>query len=605
MSFSADFITLLKSRAPLAPWIEKKIKLTRKGRLMLGNCPFHQEKTSSFTVYEAQDTFHCFGCGVHGDLIKFVMMSDHLSFREAIEKIAEIVGLRLPEESEYNQESRSNTSLLLASLEAATRFYERQLYANLGRSARAYLDQRHIQDQEKKRFRIGYAPPGNALKNHLLKEGFKESILIEAGLLGIRDRAQASDQSFDYFRDRLIFPILNKQGKPVAFGGRILKEGQPKYLNSHETALFVKGQTLYGMSEALKGQGHDSPLFVVEGYLDVIRLFERGYRAVAPLGTAMTVEQMVLLWKSCKEPYILFDGDRAGREATFKLAQRVLPHLKPGYSFSAITLPEGQDPDSFLEHSDAGLMDALIKQSVPLSDYVWNQHLARHPLKTPEHLAAADAHFKSLSSSIQDRGVQRHYEAFFKEKLFALKSQLPRAVFSRTQEGRVGLKTPSHALKQSIAVVHLKSHVQDSLRHRILVATILNHPDILHEVDQAFVELNFKDKKLDHLRDHLFMIVNDKKELDAVALTAHLKESGFGELIQKLLAKDLYIHASFAHVREKKETALEGWIEIWKHMVEEKSVSADITHLKTQLSNDLTQDTWQKLRLLSEQKLKT
>ncbi|MBX9697508.1 MAG: DNA primase, partial [Alphaproteobacteria bacterium] len=582
MSFSAEFLTLLKSRAPLAPWIEKKFKLTRKGRLLLGNCPFHQEKTSSFTVYEVQDTFHCFGCGVHGDLIKFVMMSDHLSFRDAIEKIAETVGLRLPEESEFKQEARSNTSLLFASIEAATCFYERQLYANLGRTARTYLDQRHIQDREKKHFRIGYAPPGNALKAHLLKEGFKESILIEAGLLGVRDRAQEGDQSFDYFRDRLIFPILNKQGKPIAFGGRILKEGQPKYLNSHETALFVKGKTLYGMSEALRAPDHDAPLFVAEGYLDVIRLFERGYRAVAPLGTAMTVEQMTLLWKSCREPYILFDGDRAGREATFKLAHRVLPHLKPGCSFSAITLPDGQDPDSFLEHSDAGLMDALLKQAVPLSHYLWEQHLVRHPLKTPEHLAAADAHFKSLSSSIEDVGVQRHYDAFFKEKLFTLKSQLPRTSFSRTQAGRVGQSAPSHSLKQNVPVVHLKSHVQDSLRHRILVATILNHPDILHDVDQAFADLNFKDKKLDHLRDHVFMIMNDKKELDAAALTTHLKESGFDELIQKLLAKDLYIHASFAHAREKKETALEGWIEIWKHMVEEKSVSADITQLKVE-----------------------
>lgn len=607
MSFSTEFMDHLKSRVPLASWIEKKIKLTRKGKLLLGNCPFHQEKTSSFTVYEVQDTFHCFGCGVHGDIIKFIMMSDHLSFPDAVQKLADHVGIQLPEEQNAVLKTQHHKRTLVQAVEAATVFYQKQLYANAGRAVRSYLEGRHIPEQEWARFRLGYAPSGNALKTHLLKEGYAEQTLLDAGLI-LESTTRPQDGCFDYFRDRLIFPILSRQEKPIAFGGRLTKEGHPKYLNSHETALFIKGQTLYGLSEALKSYKPDDPIFIVEGYLDVIRLFERGYRAVAPLGTAMTVEQMQLLWKSSPEPYVLFDGDAAGRAATFKLAHRVLPHLKPGCSFFALSLPLGEDPDSFLASSDSpALLEEVKKGASPLSHYIFEEHLKRHPVHTPEQQAALDAYFKNLVISIKDQTVQKYYESFFREKLFTLRQQIKRDLKQANQGAHkqdlgqreaFGAETPR-------PVVRLRNHVQDSLRQRILVATLLNHPEILHDVDQAFADLHFKDKQLDQLRDEIFLIMNEKTDLDIEAMHAHLKKSGFGELMQKVLAKDIYIHASFADPKEEKETALNGWLEIWKHMVEEKMVRADINQLKSQLFEDLSEETWLKLRVLKDSKLKS
>lgn len=593
----------LKSKAPLASWIDKKIKLTRKGKLLLGNCPFHQEKSASFTVYEAQDTFHCFGCGAHGDIIKFIMMSDHMSFREAVQKLAETVGVRLPEEQSAAHEINHNRRVLIQATEAATVFYQNQLHANVGRAARAYLAERLIPEREWSRFRLGYAPSGNALKTYLLKEGYEEKVLLEAGL--ILDSTGRKEGSFDYFRDRLIFPILSRQEKPVAFGGRLLKEGHPKYLNSHETSLFIKGQTLYGLSEALKSYKSDEPVYIVEGYLDVIRLFERGYRAVAPLGTAMTVEQMQLLWKSIAEPYVLFDGDAAGRDATFKLAHRILPFLRPGCSLFALSLPNGEDPDSFLAGNDASLLNEMKKSARPLSQYVFEEHLRRNPVRTPEQQAALDEYLKSLVTSIKDQSVQKYYESFFREKLFALRQQIkrnPRQPQQGNQKQDVGPAPTSNTVPH--AVVRLKNHVQDSLRQRILVATLLNHPDILHDVDQAFADLHFKDKKFDQLRDEIFLVMNEKKDLDIESMHAHLKKSGFGELMQKILSKDIYIHASFAHPKEEKEKARLGWLEIWRHMVEEKMVRADINQLKSQLSEDLSEETWLKLRVLKNSKLK-
>ena len=202
MSFPADFIDLLKSRVPLAPWIEKKLKLTRKGKLLLGNCPFHHEKTSSFTVYEAQDTFHCFGCGAHGDLIKFVMLSEHLTFPESVQRIADTAGIRVPEETPHAQAFRGQQALMFEALEKATAFYQKQLVSNQGRVARAYLEMRHVRESDWHRFRLGYAPSGNALKRYLLKEGFKEDLLIKAGLISLNAHKTHED-SFDYFRDRL------------------------------------------------------------------------------------------------------------------------------------------------------------------------------------------------------------------------------------------------------------------------------------------------------------------------------------------------------------------------------------------------------------------
>src|SRR5437764_1063773 len=313
MSFTPQFLDELRQRVSLVNLIARKVKLTRRGREQTGLCPFHNERTPSFTVSDEKGFFHCFGCGAHGDVIGFVMRSEGLSFPDAVERLAREAGLPIPASSPEERERTQRQATLVSAMETAAAWYELQLKAPGAREALDYLTRRGLSEATIARFRLGFAPEGRtALRDALARAGVSLELSIEAGLIGKGDDGNI----FDRMRGRVIFPIADRRGRVIAFGGRILGDGQPKYLNSPETALFHKGRTLYGLAQALRPARDGGEIIVAEGYMDVIALAQAGFaQAVAPLGTALTEEQIGGRWRLVPEPTLCFDADGAGERA--------------------------------------------------------------------------------------------------------------------------------------------------------------------------------------------------------------------------------------------------------------------------------------------------
>ena len=352
MAYSDQFLEDLRSRSALTDVIGRSVKLNQKGRDHIGLCPFHKEKTPSFTVNEEKGFYHCFGCGEHGSIFDFTMKTEGLSFPEAVEKLATELGMEIPRDSPEEQERFKKNQVLYEVTARAAYFYRKQLYLPVGKKALDYLKGRGFSDQTIKRFGIGYAGNGlNSVKSFLEGEKFDESIMISAGLIiNPKDKKR---RTYDRFRNRIIFPIEDTQGKVIAFGGRILGDGEPKYLNSPESPLFHKGRVLYGQKMASGPARKIGNIIVTEGYTDVIAMYQAGIEnTVAPLGTALTEDQMRALWKIVPEPILCFDGDLAGKKAAARAAERALPLLASGYGLRFALLPDGEDPDSLIKYGE-------------------------------------------------------------------------------------------------------------------------------------------------------------------------------------------------------------------------------------------------------------
>src|SRR5215469_16407219 len=388
MAFPPGFLDELRSRISLSGIVARRVKLVRRGREFVGLCPFHHEKTPSFYVVDDKSFFHCFGCGAHGDAIGFVMRADNLDFIEAVEKLAGEAAVAVPAATPQDRERAQRQKTLLEATEAATAFYESQLWTPAGRRAREYLHGRGLDPETIRRFRLGWAPDDRLALRCSLTADFPDELLIEAGLLRL---PVEGDEPSDYFRNRVIFPIGDRAGRVIAFGGRVLGDGQPKYLNSPDNALFEKGRVLYGWSAARAGAVRDvgtSPdTIVTEGYMDVIALYRAGFASVvAPLGTALTEFQLRELWRLAPEPIICFDGDAAGQQAAIRTLHRALPLLRPSHSLRFARLPAGEDPDSIIHYSGRTAFDQILAAARPLADVLWESEVGGAPRDTPERL---------------------------------------------------------------------------------------------------------------------------------------------------------------------------------------------------------------------------
>ncbi|MEQ8701402.1 MAG: DNA primase, partial [Bauldia litoralis] len=314
MNFTTQFLDELRNRLPVSDLVGRRVKLRKHGREHTGLCPFHNEKSPSFTVNDDKGFFHCFGCGAHGDVIGFAMQTEGLTFPEAVEKLAGMAGLQIPRETPEERARAQRARSLHDANEAAAKWFEKQLRGAQGREALDYLHRRGLSEATIASFRLGYAPDSrDGLKSALMSDGFEEAQLLEAGLLVKPEDGRAS---YDRFRGRVIFPINDRRGRPIAFGGRILGDGKPKYLNTSDTPLFHKGRTLYALDRAREAMRETPEVIVTEGYMDVIALWQAGFKgAVAPLGTAVTETQIEELWRLAPEPIPCLDGDEAGRRA--------------------------------------------------------------------------------------------------------------------------------------------------------------------------------------------------------------------------------------------------------------------------------------------------
>lgn len=419
MRFTPQFLDELRARLSVSEVVGKRVKLKKAGREWKGLSPFQQEKTPSFYVNDQKGFYHDFSSGKHGDIITFVMETDGLPFAEAVERLANMAGLPLPAVTPDAARHEQRRRTLHDVMELAAKFFAETLASRVGAKARGYLADRAISPATQVQFRLGYAPPPPerfALKEHLGKLGVSVEDMIETGLLVAGNDIPVP---YDRFRDRVMFPITDLRGRVIAFGGRALeKDVAAKYLNSPETPLFHKGDNLYNHQTARVASHNGASLIVVEGYVDVIAMVTAGFAgAVAPLGTALTENQLALLWKMADEPILCFDGDKAGQKAAYRAADLALPFLAPGKSLRFALLPEGQDPDDLARSGGRGAIEEVIAAARPLADMIWSRELEGGNFATPERRAALEARIKELSNGIRDEVVRRYYRDDLAQRL--------------------------------------------------------------------------------------------------------------------------------------------------------------------------------------------
>ncbi len=534
MAVPPEFIEDLRQRVPLSDVIGRRVKLVRKGRRHSGLCPFHAEKTPSFSVVDDDGFYHCFGCGVHGDAISFLRETEGLEFMEAVERLAEMAGLTVPHSAPQNPAASLQRKTVLDILEETALFFEAALRLEGGRNATRYLKQRGLNSTIIKTYRIGYSPR-NGLREALKSKGFSDDDMLAAGVAGKSDR---DGSVYDYFRDRVMFPIESRTGKIIAFGARSLGEVQPKYLNSGEGPTFSKKSVLYGWVQAREGLRRNLPLVVVEGYMDVIAIHKSGVAAaVAPLGTALTPEQILLLWKLHSEPVLCFDGDAAGQRAQIRALERILPLLEPGRSVRLAVLPNGKDPDDLIEASGPDEFRRVVSTARSLIDTLWESLQSKYELSQPETRAQFWQALRSHVRSIGNNQVRSAYGDEIESRIILMRNQT---------RGVASMFVPRRAQRPRTGLVN---------RHRALVALLLAHPTMVSANFEALSMLDSGDKKLESLKKALIDAVIRDPDLDVVAIRDHLKSLKLDDVLASLTGDDMKARLPFDPVNISTEKA--------------------------------------------------
>jgi DNA primase len=583
MRFSQQFLDELRDRVTISEVIGRRVtwdrKKTNPGR---GDywacCPFHGEKSPSFHCEDRKGRYHCFGCGVSGDHFRFLMELDGLGFNEAIQQVADIAGVALPApdpETERRERERHN---LFDVMELATRFFQDQLQSAGGAKARAYLRDRGLTGRTIETFRLGYASDSrNALKEFLASKGVAKEQIEACGLVV---HGPDVPVSYDRFRDRIMFPILSSREKVIAFGGRALSPDAPaKYLNSNENELFSKGQVLFNFTRARRAMGTDGSgtVIVVEGYMDVIALAQAGVEnAVAPLGTALTEDQLQLLWKMTTVPVLCFDGDGAGMRAASRAVDIALPMLKPGQSLRIALLPDGKDPDDLVKVEGRAPFDKVISEARAMADMVWLRETSGTVFETPEKRAELEARLKQVTQVIGDESVRRHYQQDMRDRLYAFfrpahqSSNEPRRPFTQRgpQPGRPqppgpGRSSPASDRLMRTGLVTGYSALP-SLRECALAMTIVNHPALFFEDFEALQQIEFESRDMRRFWQAMMGVAAASgPDLTREELLTALETQGFDALLASLnkqvrFARDWTAteHAAIEDAREGYQQAL-------------------------------------------------
>lgn len=552
MRFTPQFLDELKARLPVSEVVGKRVKLVRAGREFKGLSPFNKEKTPSFFVNDQKQAWFDFSSGKNGSIFDFVMQSEGVSFPEAVERLAQMAGVPLPKISREDEMRDARRKTLHDVMELAAKFFQDTLASRAGAKARGYLADRGLDPATQLKFRIGYAPGERfALKEHLGSHSIPVEDMVEAGLLISGDDIPVP---FDRFRDRVMFPITGLRGRVIAFGGRALeKDAQAKYLNSPETPLFHKGATLYNIAAARQAAHDGSPIIAVEGYVDVIAMVTAGFAAtVAPLGTALTEDQLALLWKMADEPILCFDGDSAGLRAAFRAVDLAMPRLKPGKSLKFALLPQGQDPDDLVRSGGREAVSDVVGAARPLADMLWARETEGHSFDTPERRAALEARVNDVTTAIGDEAVRRYYRQDFNARLsqFFAPAQAPRreprssgnwrernADWQRTAAPRTaGKAMPYVVVSQQLASspVHRGHRSAVSRREALILQAALNHPWLLHDHLEELASLEFRHADTERLKGALIDIAAHAAALDAEALKAELAARNLIEVLERI-----------------------------------------------------------------------
>ena len=549
MRYGEGLLEEIRRRTDLVALVGRRVKLIRKGRVMWGCCPFHAEKSPSFKVENERRLYKCFGCGKGGDAFKWLTETEGLSFPEAVEKLAAEVGVELPKWSPEDEEREQKKKSLYDIVELAAKFYEEQLFEPAGREAREYLKGRGLDGAAAKQFRLGYSPGGNnALIGYLAAHNVMQDDMIAAGLARPGEDGRPMR---DFFYNRLMFPIGDGRGRIVAFGARALEaDAKPKYINSGETSLFSKGSQLYNFATARAAAIKAGTIIVAEGYMDVIALARAGFtHAVAPLGTAMTEDQLHLLWRTAPEPILAFDGDAAGLKAAHRAAHLALPHLKAGYSLRFVFLPDGEDPDSFIAHNGAGAMAVQLETALPLSQLLWRTETEGRDLSTPERRAGLEHNLKEIVDRITDSKVADYYRRGFDQLVFEnFKKRAPAPGGGRgpaRQAFRPGgkfrgdfkprpLPGSPEAVSSSVQASALVRSGQAGVRaakETELGRLLVESPEIALAEAELLAVLDLQDPSLDRLRHELLNLAASGSSLEKAGVQAHFTRKGMAELL--------------------------------------------------------------------------
>ncbi len=492
MRFPPTFLDEIRDRVPISTVIGGRVSWDRKKtNASRGDywacCPFHGEKSPSFHCEDKKGRYHCFGCGVSGDHFRFLTELEGLSFPEAVERIAGMAGVAMPARDEAQERRDQQRASLTDVMEMATRWFQDRLQGPEGAKARAYLRDRGLTSVTQQTFRLGYAPESrNGLKEFLASKGIAKDQIEACGLVRFGEDIPVS---YDYFRDRIMFPIEDRQGHVIAFGGRALaSDALAKYMNSPDTELFHKGNVLYNFARARKAQGKDGTILVVEGYMDVIALAQAGFgNAVAPLGTALTENQLELLWRMTGEPVLCFDGDKAGLKAAWRAADLALPVVQAGRTVRFALLPEGQDPDDLVRTQGPDAFAKVLGEARPLDDLVWLRETAGGVFDTPEKRAELEKSLRELTSRIKDESVRFHYQQAMRERVLAFfgNARANRNQGGNFRKGEQQRKGPiaegRMPVSESLARSAMVKGGSIPIREAAIIVALISHPALIEE----------------------------------------------------------------------------------------------------------------------------
>jgi DNA primase len=624
MRFNPNFLDEIRARLPVSQVVGRKVALKKAGREYKGLSPFKTEKTPSFTVNDLKGFYHCFASGEHGDIFTFVMKTEGLEFPEAVERLAAEAGVPMPKQPERNAAQEDQRDRLYRLLEASAAFFEDSLRSGSGAEARRYLEKRGLARETIQSFRLGFAPNSRtALSAHLKAKGFSLNDMVASGMLiGGED----IPEPYDRFRNRVMFPILDLKGRVIAFGGRALEKDVPaKYLNSPETPLFHKGHTLFNAARARSSAHDKGRVIVVEGYMDVVALAEAGFgETVAPLGTALTEDQLKLLWRFAEEPILCFDGDSAGRKAADRAVEVALPWLKPGLSVAFAFLPEGIDPDDLIRQQGVAAMSEVLAKTRPLVEALWDRELRAGATGTPEQRAALEARLLALAATIQDATVRSHYQRELRDRLY----QLGRGRSSRRLSGgsdgayaatsfqgsyarpamaqswkvrdRVRLDGPDRRFTKKNpypelvnASPELAGHLQSiPPREALMLKTLMNHPWLIDEHSEAIGALEFAAQPLSALRDEILAVHARQNSLDSATLGTQLSKSGVAKVVDLVARTITHISDRFAEPDASATDVEAAWNHILALHQRQDALERALRAAEEAWYRDCTEEAW-------------
>lgn len=606
MKFSIETLNEIKDKISVSQVVEKTVQLKKRGKEFVGLSPFTKERTPSFTVNDEKQFYHCFSTNKHGDIFTFLVEVGGLSFPEAVEKLADEAGVQLKTFSPAEEEKINKSKKIYEALEMSKSFFSSQIFDDNNSLALKYIRKRGLDNEIINSYEIGYAPQGNKLEKFLLSKGISHEIMTLAGMT-IKDENK-KDNFYDRFRNRIIFPIRDIRNRVVGFGGRVINSNdQPKYLNSPETPVFHKGSLLYNYSKIRPNLKNNDNLIVVEGYMDVVSLASKGLQnAVAPLGTAITETQLNILWKDTNSPIICFDGDKAGKQASFRVTEIALKLLKPNKTLRFINLPDNLDPDDYIKNYGLESFNKFVNNASPLTSIIWDLCLQESNLDSPEGKAGFESLLRAKLNLISDKSIKKHYGLLFKDMLdqfFYIKKTERKISKSNYNEKYSGKYNNSLKIKNSI----LGSGGQlPSDLEALVISGILIFPELIQKHFEILESFKIENLRLGDIRDNvLSFLKKDYSELDIDLLKEFVQKK-----YQTFFEKDLRFANIFWQKKEGNnfDQISAIWLEILKDDQHIKSLNSDIETSKDEIKNeedekrfiDLINNKDQAIRLISE-----